>query len=133
MTPAIYDAFCQQVATFAAGYSPDLPVAYPDVSFTPPDEGQWLEVVAIWNGNDNYGVGNAGPSVEMGMFRVLVMSRSGLGIMAGQALAEDVCGAFPKGSVFGSAQMDKAPEITGPIQHDDKTMIPVTMRWRATR
>ena len=132
MTPAIYDDFCLTVATFASGHSPALPVSYPAVPFTPPDEGIWLEVVAIWNGNTNYGVAQSGPSVEVGMFRVLVMSR-GVGLVAPQEMAELVSDAFPKGSVFGTAMTDTAPEITGPIQHDDKLMIPVTVRWRATR
>lgn len=132
ITVNIYNAFAPLVTAFAASYSPELEVAYPDLPFTPPDAGAWLEIVTSWNEGENYGWSDDGPTVEMGFFRVIVCYRSGVGIVAAQTIAEAVRSAIPKGTEFGGARAYRKPSISGRIQDDDKSMVPVTVWWRAT-
>ncbi|MBN49988.1 MAG: hypothetical protein CMN85_10635 [Spongiibacteraceae bacterium] len=131
LTTDIYNAFAPLVTAFAGGYSPAIPVAYPGVSFDPPDEGNWLELVPVWNQGENYGLADEGPTVERGFFRILVSYRTGF--VSAQTLAEEVVSAFGKGTTFGGALVYESPSITGPVQSDEKTMLSVTIRWRATR
>ncbi len=133
LTTDIYNAFAPLVTTFAAGLSPALPVAYPNLNFDPPSEGMWLDFRTFWNGNENYGMSDSGPSIERGFFRIIVNAPAGSGQSAAQAVAELIATAFPKGTTFNVARTDRAPEITGPIQDDPWLMIPVTIYWRATR
>jgi len=127
----IYDAFAVQLAAFAAGEG--LAVGYPNIHFTPPDSGLWLELMVFWNGNTNYGLADAGPTVEQGFFRVMVGYRPGAGLMPAQELAESVIETFPKGSLFATARVEQTPALSGPVQLDDKLFVPVTVRWRSTR
>lgn len=126
-TTAIFDSFNAQIsATF-----PALEVGHQGVTFQPPESGNWLEVIANWNGSSEYGIQN--PAVERGFFRVLVCGRHGKGLVPVQEVAEQIVSAFPKGSAFGAAVTDERPSISGPIVDKDRLTIPVTIRWRATR
>lgn len=131
LTADIYDAFAVQVEGFATAQG--LRVAYPGISFDPLNDKTWLEVQTFWNDGINYGMANSGPTVEQGFFRILVCRRPGAGLMDPQAVAESIVRAFPKGSQFGPARTERAPSLSGPVQSDDKMVIPVTIRWRATR
>lgn len=131
VTSDILDAFCGHVAIVAAGLG--LPVGYPGVRFTPPTAGGWIEVDAHWNGNTPYALAADGPSVELGFFRVLVNWRTGAGPMPAQDAAEAIAAAIPKGSTFATAMTERQPSITGLLVDPDRLVIPVTVRWRATR
>lgn len=131
LTADIYDVFATQAGAFAAAQG--LTISYPGIHFTPPDTGSWLELIPFWNDGIDYGVATSGPTVEQGFFRLMVCCRSGAGLTAPQQLAEAVIAAFPKGSTFGPASTDGMPSMGGPFQHDDRVVIPVTIRWRATR
>lgn len=131
LTTEIYNAFSIRAGAFAAAQG--LPIAYPDISFTPPPIGQWLEVRAFWNDGANYGMADDGPTVEQGFFRLMACGRTGSGLMDLQTLAESIVAAFPKGTMLAKARVERSPSMSGPIQDDDRSTIPVTIRWRATR
>lgn len=129
ITSDILDAFCAHVATVAAGLG--LPVSYPGVQFTPPASGGWVEIAAHWNGSEPYALGRT--SVELGFFRVLVNWRTGRGPMPAQDAAEAIVSSIPKGSTFATARTDREPSISGMLVDPDRLILPITVRWRATR
>lgn len=131
LTTEIYDAIATQAGAFAAAQG--LTISYPGIHFAPPDSGAWLELIPFWNDGIDYGVATDGPTVEQGFFRLMVCRRLSQGLAPVQQLAEAVIAAFPKGSTFGPASTDGMPSMGGPFQHDDRVVIPVTIRWRATR
>ena len=131
ITSDILDAFCAHVGAIAQAQS--LPVAYPAIAFTPPTTGGWLEVAAHWNGNEPYALANDGASIEQGFFRVLVCWRLGASPLRAQDAAEAVVTATPKGSTFAKARAERAASIGGLLIEQDRLIIPVTVRWRATR
>lgn len=134
MTVDIYNAMGAKVEAFATGLAEPIPTHYTasPIPFVPPDSGEWLEVRAFWNGNENYAWGSRGASVEKGFFVVGVVSRSG-GVQAAQPIAELLVEEFEKSTELATALVYKAPEISGPLTEDDRLTVPVTIYWRATR
>lgn len=132
-TATIYDAFAASVTAFAQNYTPELPVAYPGINFSPPDTGLWLELICFWNGSINYGLADDAPAVQQGYFRIIAWSRQGGGLMAAQELADDIEAAFPKGSEFDTARMYKMADKSGPVEDDDRIGVPVSLYWRTIR
>lgn len=130
MNSSIYDAFATQVATFAAGSSPALPVAYPGVHFDSPAAGYWLELAWFPNETQNYGLGNDGPSLMQGFGQIAVCHRPGSGVMGGLAIADSVINAFRKGTAIGSAKVEREPWVSAVVIDGDKVMHPVTVRWK---
>lgn len=155
LTVDIYDAFCAQVEAFAAAQ--DLMVAYPNIHSNAahesgvikpwgemvagidpwggiPEADMWLTVLAFWNRSQNYGLGNDGPTIERGIFRIVVVSIAGIGIVKPQVIAENALQHFKKGALLGPARIDQAPDFEGgPLQYGDRCLCPVNIRWRATR
>lgn len=127
---AIYDAFAELVSDFAAQLSPPLPVAFPGVSFTPPASGRWLEVRWFPNETWTYGLQDTAPCVALsGIGQVTVCERIGGGL-AGMDIAGEVVDWFAKGREFGAGRVEVQPWISSVLQEPDRTMYPVTVRWR---
>lgn len=128
---AIYSAFAVLVTSFAAGLSPPLPVAYPGIPFTPPTTGEWLELAWFPNETQNYAMDNAAGAVHSGFFQVAACERPGAGIMVGATLAGAVVSAFPKGTAFSGATVERKPWISSVLVMDEKLIYPVTVRYRS--
>lgn len=134
-TKAIYDAFCADVTTFAQAQSPELPVSWPNIDFTPPSSGQWLRVLAFWNDSQDIGM-EVGAAVEdKGFFRIFACTRQGEGVAVIQDLADDIVAEFPKRHAFGGAYVERTPGKSGPNTNDSNASqyMVVTIRWRAVR
>lgn len=134
---AIFNAFCGKIATFAISGSPslNLPVSYPGIAFTPPDTGQWLEVLAFWNGGGDLGLEAGSDAYDQGFFRVMICGRTGAGLGKIQDIADDLRGEFPINTKFGGARTERTPTFGGPITDDARKVIyiPMTVRWRSIR
>ncbi len=128
---AIYDAFALRLAAFAALSTPALPVAYPDVAFTPPSTGKWLEAQWIPNRSRNYGMEDDGPTMMQGLAQVNVCFRPGGGLMAGLALANQVVQYFNKGTRFDIARVYVKPWVANVLPETTRVAYPVTISWRA--
>jgi len=127
----IYDAFAAAVTTFAGLLSPPLPVAFPNVQFEPPDSGPWLEVSWFPNETQNYGIGNAGPSIHLGFGQIAVVARKGAGLAVPMDIAGAALAAFTKGTLLGPARIYRKGWISSVVQEPDRVMIPVTLPYRA--
>lgn len=122
--------------------SPALPVAYPDVAFTPPAGGQWIEVAVLRARTQ--GVGISAWDEHAGIFQVTVVtpkSPAG-GTKTPTQIADAVAAWFPRGTrlINGSVQVDvyEKPAIAsfyidhrGSIGIDSTcTRTPVSIRYR---
>lgn len=130
MSSAIYTAIAEAVDDFANTQSEPLAVAYPGVAFTPPTSGMWLELISIINDGQNYGLDLG--HIDQGFFRVVVCFRPGGGIVSAQLVAEEAQAYFPKGTDLAGALVYRKPAIGTDLQDDEKSMIPVTVWWRAS-
>lgn len=108
-----------------------IPVLYPGVDQTPPDNDDWLELHMFINEGEEYAVGNG--AVERGFFRVFCCSRPGKGLSSALKLADVVVDYLPKGTLLGDARTDTTPTISGPIIDSHKIFIPITVRYRSFR
>jgi hypothetical protein len=127
----IYESLIELLQAFVLDRSPELPVAYPGVTFTPPDNGQWLEVRMFPNETQNYGLANTGVFIHRGFMQVTVCERPGGGITAGLALAGEVVDAFDKGTEASPALVTRRPWISSVLSQPDRTMYPVTIPYEA--
>jgi hypothetical protein len=132
---AVYDAFGTAFSAFAGGYSPVIPVSYPGESYDPPSDATttWFEVRLFMGDTRDYGLSDEGPAVVEGVFRIGVAGKPPIGLYPLLARAKDIVDEFTKGTVFGTALVDRKPAIGGPIEFDDRTIVPVTISWRLTR
>jgi len=128
---AVYDEFAERLADFAAEFSPPLPVAYPNVPFTPPAAGIWLELRWFPNETNTYGMADDNLCVTLAGFgQVSVCDRPGAGLAAAGDVADAVVDWFAKGTSLGVARVERQPWVSSVVQGDDRVMLPVTVRWR---
>jgi hypothetical protein len=129
----IYNAFAEQLASFAAiqQEQPELRVAWPGVTFTPPDAGMWLE--ASWHPNrtENYGIGNEGPSTLRGFGQVNICIRPGSGTAPLHRMAGELIRHFAKGTALAPARVYQRPYESNVLDAPDRTVVYVTIPYRA--
>lgn len=118
----IYEGFVGIFEAFNDSLSPPLPVIYQGVGGIPPDEGTWFEIRHFPNQNENYGLGNGGPTVHKGFFQVAVCERPGGGIVNGLEMAGAIVEAFGKGTIAGLARVEIKPWVMAPVEMPDRMM-----------
>lgn len=131
MTTAIYEDFATKLAAFAQLQFEPYPISFPDVAFTPPASGFWLEAMWFNNKTRNYGLSNAGPSMRYGFAQVSVCCHPGNGITAPMQIAEAVIAYFAKGTRFDTALVYEKPWVMSPIQENARVTLPVTIPWQS--
>jgi hypothetical protein len=116
-------------STLAVG-SPALPIAYPDVPFTPPDSGKYLEVSIFYNRPAWEGL-KAG-RMDQGILQVTVVGPKGQGIPALMRLASDVMDHFPKAlALANGVRIAGQPYASSPLLDAADSRVPVTIPWVA--
>lgn len=125
--PDIYTALSQRVATIPGG----LPIAWPNVKFTRPGSGEYLEVAFIPNTALRLGVNTLTPHRHLGLLQVSAWAPRNSG--APIASAGRIVDHFPADLVLtaGSAEVrvTKTPDMAGMIVDDNLVQIPVTIDW----
>lgn len=108
----------------SAGFT--QPIAWPGVNFTPPNNGQWLEVIILENDPQQDYIGNDAPVCERGIITISAVTRPGLGEVGIETLARTVQSKFPKGTaISGALRVTKAPTRRSTIVEPDRIMLPV--------
>lgn len=119
--------------------SPALPVAYPDVTFTPPVDAQgkakpYLEVRHLPNTNVNLFLGDDSTVQYQGLLQITVVHPSAQGIIKPYEIAGLVASHFAKGTLLTSAgikvRIYQKPSIAGSIQDTDRVRVPVTIPYQ---
>jgi hypothetical protein len=114
--------------------TPALPVAYPDIAFTPP-AGPYLRVYFIPNGTERLFIGNGEPNRHQGILQVTVVFPSGQGAIRPNDVAGAVANHFGEGTQLpitgGVVRIDKRPSISPAMQDTDRIQIPVSINWIA--
>lgn len=129
MSKEFLEEVCKRVKGF--GVSEDIPVLYPGVSGSPPSTGMWVELHIFYNDTLDYALGSA--AIEQGFLRVFACTRLGSGLLGLVALADKICGLFPKNSMINESIIDTTPSKGGPITHEDRLIIPVTVRYKTIK
>jgi hypothetical protein len=112
---------------------PTLPVAMPDVAFTPPADGRYLRVDIFTNQPAWEGL--ASGKIDQGLLQITVVWPKGKGIIKSRRAAAQVMTHFPKGlKLFGPAtrvSINREPWAASPLLDDSETMTPITIPWTA--
>lgn len=129
----IFAALMSRVASFVA--SPALPVAWPNVVFTPPADHRYLRVAFVPNVANRALIDSDGPHQHLGLLQVSVYGKKGSGEAGVRADAAAVVSHFPcdlklyAGSV--SVRITKRPDIRDMMVEDAAVQIPVMIEYEA--
>lgn len=118
-------AFFTTVSTAGLG----LPIAYPSITFTPPDSGNWLELSFMPNTGIDQGLSS--PTVlKQGLLQVNVGGKPNGGLIPLQNIADTVSALFPKNSILsGLVRISRTPYTTDIISLDDRQLLPITILY----
>lgn len=126
---AIATALLARVATLSVG-SPALPIAYPEIAFTPPADGKWLEVAIFYNQPKWQGLTSG--RMDQGLLQVTVVWPKNLGVPAPLRHAQDVIDHFPKGlTLTGNVRVQGQPYASSPFVDAADVRVPITIPWAA--
>jgi hypothetical protein len=113
--------------------TPVLPIAWPNLTLTPPTTGKFLRVQFIPNIANRVFIGSDEPHQLMGLFQVSVCWPLNAGEGAPRDIAGTVAGQFPADlrlDVGGlSVRVTKRPDVDDLLIEDSRVQIPVTIEW----
>lgn len=121
-------ALLARCATLSIG-SPALPVAMPDIVFTPPADGRYLDVKAFFNSPAWQGL--AGGKIDQGILQIDVVWPPAKGIVKPMTAAGGVAAHFVAGKRYGAIKVSGDPWAASPIIEDAETRVPVRIPWTA--
>lgn len=125
---AIAAALLARVATLNIA-SPDRPIAYPDVAFTPPADGKYVEARIFYNRPAYEGLKSG--RLDQGLLQITVVWPKDQGI-APMSDVQAVIDHFPKGlTLTGAVRVSGQPYATTPLLDGSDTRIPITIPWAA--
>lgn len=119
------------MAAVTASTTPKLPVKYAGISFTPPNDNKWLELVMIpnnrsdfWGDERNY----------QGMFRIILhWPNENAGAYGPIAVLASIASYFSKGLFLQDVQICETPNLTGVLESGTETLYPASIRYQSFR
>lgn len=110
-----------------------LPVAMPDVTFSPPADGKYLRVGYFTNAPRWQGLSDG--AVDQGLLQIDVVWPKGQGVVTHRRVVAQVEAAFPKGLRLYAAEVcvtvNRKPWAASPIIEANRTLTPITVSWVA--
>lgn len=129
----IMAALFARVATLVLSQA--LPVAYPNIAYTPSADQRYLRVQFVPNTANRLTIGSDGPHQHIGLLQLSVYGKKGAGEAAVRGDAASVASHFPcdvklnSGSV--TVRITKRPDVRDMIVEDAAVQIPVMVAWEA--
>lgn len=116
-----------------AGDAGALPIAWPNKSFTPPNDGKFLRVDFIPNRVDRIEIASDGAHQMRGLLQVSVMWPKGEGTDTPLDIAGAIVAAYAADLTLWDGELSvrvyERPAVAGVIVEDQRVMIPVTILW----
>lgn len=129
---SIAEALLARLATLTL--SPAMPVAYPNVTFTPPAAG-YLRATHVPNTANQVTLGTSGKNRHLGIFQVDVFLPINGGISTPMEKAGAVAAHFKRGTTLTrdgiSIRIVRPPEIRPALQSAPYLQVPVIIRYQA--
>ncbi|MBD1589787.1 phage tail terminator-like protein [Pseudomonas typographi] len=128
-------AFETRLTAWAGARNPKLPIAYEDVTFTPPADGStYLQAFLMPARTDSEDLEGALTSFR-GVFQVNIVTKAGSGRGAASAIADELRALFPNnlGLAWGALTVYvRSPLATAAaLAGDTTTTLPVSLQYRA--
>lgn len=115
--------------------SPALPVAYPDVAFTKPTSGMWLETALFPAPTEAITVAHDGINSHTGFLQVTVVSPQNQGAVKVQEVVAKIIQHFKRGAKMAdgatTVQIVQPPYASPTFKDEPYTRTPVTVRYQA--
>lgn len=125
-------ALLARCSTLSVG-SPVLTISYPDVAFTPPASGKYLDVSLFYNRPAWEGLNDG--KIDQGLLQITVVWPEGHGVIKPAQIADAVMAHFPKGLRLYSGstrvKVSGEPWAASPILDAASTRLPITIPWKA--
>lgn len=129
----IADALFTKLA--ALTLSPVLEIAWPDVAFTPPDEGMWLEASIFDDPVETMALTAGGRPGRSGFLQVTVISPQNVGATTMRDVAGEVIDwfAYTTRLTSGSVAVDISgvPYMSPPVVDPPYIRVPITIPFRS--
>jgi hypothetical protein len=129
----IFAALMGRIASFIA--TPAMPVAYPNVPFTPPANQRYLRVQFVPNVANRALIDSDGPHQHQGLLQVSVMWSKGQGESGARGVAAAVADHFPCDLKLAAGsnvvRITKRPDARDVIVEEAAIQIPVMVSWEA--
>lgn len=123
-----YVAAMMKIRDFAeSAYPGNLPVGYPAIKFTRPDQGNWLEVYFIQNQAVDQSINGAG--LDLGFVQVWACGRADSQLLPIMDLAHKLQDNFKVGDALGGAKINKRAQVGSLVVGSDFIYIPVRIFW----
>ena len=112
-----------------------LPIAWPNVDFTPPADGKYIAVSFMPNTATRVAITSGTPHRRVGLLQLSVFWPRGAGVYDPMAKADEIAAGFPADLILLGAgvrvRITKTPDIAGPLVEDHAVHIPVTVSWES--
>lgn len=117
------------------GMGSTQPIAYPNVSFAPPDDGKFLSVAFMPNRVRGDMIRFEDANEATGLLQIAVYWPLNAGMIAPQRVADSIITHFARGTVINAdgfaVRVIEDPWSSTPLTDESRAMIPVTIPWRA--
>lgn len=115
--------------------TPVLSVAYPDVTFTPPNDNKYLEIIHIPNDVDNYAWDNEDAEIYKGLLNINIHWSGNVGNVPVKNIADNIINNyFSKGTILtqGSTKVHiyKKPSVSAPIKNGAYRFVTVKISYQ---
>lgn len=107
-----------------------LPIAWPNVNFTPPSTGEWLEARHFPNTTRTLGWQADAKSEYLGFVQISVYFRPNTGIVTATTEAQSIADHFAKGTLLGPVRVSQRASLAAAVFEDAFGFIPVTIPYR---
>lgn len=113
----------------AASIIPDLPIAFVDITFIPPDDQKYLELVFIPNNSDGDFWGEE-QNYE-GMFRIILhWPNNNQGPYTAMQSLASIASYFSKGRLLSGVQIVGKPNFMGSLAQGKEMLYPAGLRYQ---
>lgn len=113
--------------------SPPLPIAWPNLAFTPP-AGAYLQADHLQAPTVNLFLSNADPDMHVGLLQVTVVAPLNQGVIGAVEIAGSIANHFGKGTALDHeglrVRIEDRPSIAPALVDEDRLRVPVTVTYR---
>lgn len=114
-------------------FAPAMPIAWPNVAFTPPADHRYLRVQFVPNVANRMMISSDGTHQLLGLLQVSVYWTKGQGESAAREIAGQIAAHFPADLTLASGgtnvRITKRPDVVDMIIEDAAIQIPVMVAW----
>lgn len=128
---ALYERFMTLNEFSGTSYITKENIAFPNVSFEPPQNKRWFELFVLSDSPNSVGIGEEAQNRWNGIFQINICTPLDKGVKESNAKYEWIAKLFKRGTCFGDVEINKVYKATE-VAADDCFKTVVRIEWTAT-